>query len=452
MATPTSPPGDSRRRTTVTKNSTPKLRDSCEACAAAKLRCSKEKPSCARCTRRGRNCEYLATRRTGRRTFSKKDTPRPTEPAQVPTPPTTIAPEALRIDKAAQTPEQQYGENTPDGSSSPDMGSEPYGLMTPADMDLGMPDFLTSPSPFHIPELSDEHSRIGSIGSSLSDWTMNYPFDNDNSAPIHGGTLMNNAISHVQPPLTYQSMPSASGPAPSPELKEPNLLSKPPELHCGCHARAHELLGHFCSGASPSRPATTNQDGFQTMDSCRSIHSVVLFNQNAISAITNILACSCSQDSFLLITLSLVLLRIMDHYERAACDPPMISNKSNNSTLDVTAISPQPSLGDLDYCYVVSEDPSREGAYTVLGEMRLVQHVCRGLTLRLQNMAVQKPGKDTFSDSSASHVVEEDLSKESLFASNIIPFMPALLHQLDADLRKRLRNLSTAVARQLIKP
>ncbi len=62
MTTPTSP----------TKTQPTKLRDSCNACAVSKLKCSKEKPECARCAKRGQRCEYFATRRAGR-----KHEPRP---------------------------------------------------------------------------------------------------------------------------------------------------------------------------------------------------------------------------------------------------------------------------------------------------------------------------------------------------------------------------------------
>ncbi len=43
-----------------------KLRDSCTDCASSKVKCSKEKPTCARCTRRGVTCTYMVSRRTGR--------------------------------------------------------------------------------------------------------------------------------------------------------------------------------------------------------------------------------------------------------------------------------------------------------------------------------------------------------------------------------------------------
>ena len=44
-----------------------KLRDSCHACAASKVKCSKEKPTCARCGDRDMPCRYLVTQRTGRK-------------------------------------------------------------------------------------------------------------------------------------------------------------------------------------------------------------------------------------------------------------------------------------------------------------------------------------------------------------------------------------------------
>nr|QHD56305.1 Zn(II)Cys5 transcription factor [Curvularia sp. IFB-Z10] len=50
-----------------------RLRDSCQSCAASKTRCSKEKPQCARCAKRGTKCEYLVTQRTGRKALSQRD-------------------------------------------------------------------------------------------------------------------------------------------------------------------------------------------------------------------------------------------------------------------------------------------------------------------------------------------------------------------------------------------
>ncbi|KAK3901816.1 hypothetical protein C8A05DRAFT_16058, partial [Staphylotrichum tortipilum] len=40
-----------------------KLRDSCTDCASSKVKCSKEKPTCSRCARRGVTCIYMVSRR-----------------------------------------------------------------------------------------------------------------------------------------------------------------------------------------------------------------------------------------------------------------------------------------------------------------------------------------------------------------------------------------------------
>lgn len=44
-----------------------KLRESCQACAMSKIKCSKDKPQCNRCTEKGTVCQYLVTKRTGRK-------------------------------------------------------------------------------------------------------------------------------------------------------------------------------------------------------------------------------------------------------------------------------------------------------------------------------------------------------------------------------------------------
>lgn len=44
-----------------------KIRDSCNSCSSQKIRCSKERPSCARCINKGLECSYSFSQRTGRR-------------------------------------------------------------------------------------------------------------------------------------------------------------------------------------------------------------------------------------------------------------------------------------------------------------------------------------------------------------------------------------------------
>ncbi|KAH6884209.1 hypothetical protein B0T10DRAFT_551107 [Thelonectria olida] len=68
-----------------------KLKDSCDVCSSSKVRCTKEKPSCARCCKYGHRCYYSPARRIGRphRAYSAAspaipNTPPMTETAETP--------------------------------------------------------------------------------------------------------------------------------------------------------------------------------------------------------------------------------------------------------------------------------------------------------------------------------------------------------------------------------
>ncbi|KAJ5609741.1 hypothetical protein N7528_010308 [Penicillium herquei] len=51
---------------TGTSSQNLRLKDSCDRCASSKVRCSKDKPSCARCAKLGFTCLYSPARRVGR--------------------------------------------------------------------------------------------------------------------------------------------------------------------------------------------------------------------------------------------------------------------------------------------------------------------------------------------------------------------------------------------------
>nr|ARU80376.1 zinc finger transcription factor [Cercospora zeina] len=55
----------------------PKIRESCTHCSSQKIRCTKERPACARCVNKGLLCQYNISRRTGTRRPSIRATPEP---------------------------------------------------------------------------------------------------------------------------------------------------------------------------------------------------------------------------------------------------------------------------------------------------------------------------------------------------------------------------------------
>lgn len=54
-----------------------KRKDSCDTCSSAKVRCTKEKPSCARCCKYGHMCYYSPARRIGRPYRPRPSSPTP---------------------------------------------------------------------------------------------------------------------------------------------------------------------------------------------------------------------------------------------------------------------------------------------------------------------------------------------------------------------------------------
>ena len=54
---------------------TPKLKDSCDTCAASKIRCNRRKPVCERCANQGYSCQYSPAQRIGRRRSAKAYVP-----------------------------------------------------------------------------------------------------------------------------------------------------------------------------------------------------------------------------------------------------------------------------------------------------------------------------------------------------------------------------------------
>lgn len=85
-----------------------KLRVSCDCCSTAKVRCSKDKPSCERCRRRGTECTYSLSRRAGRR---PQKTPPTTTPTTTPSnTPITLPTTASNTTSSSASPEEAWND------------------------------------------------------------------------------------------------------------------------------------------------------------------------------------------------------------------------------------------------------------------------------------------------------------------------------------------------------
>ena len=109
LATPSSSSSAARDSTLP---AAPKLCDSCDACAASKVKCHKEKPMYSRCAKHGLACEYIATKHRGR----KHDNRWGISHSSNTSPPTTAA---VNVNKLLPPLGSWFGPNSTTSSADP---------------------------------------------------------------------------------------------------------------------------------------------------------------------------------------------------------------------------------------------------------------------------------------------------------------------------------------------
>ncbi|EKG11358.1 hypothetical protein MPH_11519 [Macrophomina phaseolina MS6] len=405
----------------------PKLRDSCHGCATSKLKCSKEKPTCARCAKRGTVCEYFATKRAGRklggrRGASAANAPQTASPLPWSISPTTgslASPNAVQLSLLRH--ESTYPDILPDLLSASSTTSS-----TPATLISQIDDYFASPISFFDtsdaangadcpPGAQDITSLLDQSGTSL---------------------LMQedafSAIDEVIPDLdsTFQPQtPPEARPCPS----RSEFLSESP---CCCLIRALGLLRKLFPNPSMSCASSetrgSERDGGS--DQPPALESVVRENERTVEAVSSMLECPCSEDGYLLSIMSLVVLKVLGWYAAAARKearsdegriPPPQQQQHAEEALKSRGAAVASYRGD-------GEDHRRMAAQTVLSELHRVQRLINALSQRLKSLGQRSGSAHAHAD-----------------GQGALPFPTTMLDQFEVDLRKRLRDLSTGIVDML---
>ncbi|KAL8804467.1 MAG: hypothetical protein Q9200_005819 [Gallowayella weberi] len=123
-----------------------KYRASCDGCYQAKVKCTKERPSCPRCKNLGLNCKYSPSQRAGKSRRPKVAVPSASQSSEWPTNSQHVSRPSNMLPSPAQThSHQHFGE----GSNFPPDG--------------------TSPHPSHPDAVLSEDSPGGTAASMLQD-------------------------------------------------------------------------------------------------------------------------------------------------------------------------------------------------------------------------------------------------------------------------------------------
>nr|A0A411PQP1.1 RecName: Full=Agnestins biosynthesis cluster transcription factor AgnL10; AltName: Full=Agnestins biosynthesis cluster protein L10 [Paecilomyces divaricatus]QBG38878.1 transcription factor [Paecilomyces divaricatus] len=382
-----------------------KLRDSCNRCAVSKIKCSKEKPACARCAKQDKVCEYSATKRAGRKRGSRRHNnpvPSPTTqdlPTAAPSTCPTFLEDPETIPLSPRPPFESYPDLFPGIFS---IGDDPL-IATPITLDtFSFPFDSFSASPISLPTLDV------SDGDHLPDAVplnhLNHPGDRTDVA--RATALL--ASDHA----SASSMDPAAGPQRPPDEPSSGPI-------CG-FIRALGLLNGLSSPAWP----TSHHPGLDPRPSSRSIMAE---NEQTVRAISEMLHCQCFDDGYLLAILSMLILKVLSSYATLLRQTP--GPDGDGVSWDNSTPPPGEQGAGVD-----GEDHCRTIAQQILGQLHRVQRLVSILSQRFNIPG----GRARTPDSTAGPDLLSSI--ETLF-----PVPGSMLEQMEGLLRKRLRTLSAEI-------
>ena len=392
-------------------------------------------------------CEYVATKRAGRRHGSQPSNttdvsqalPRPSSwstssGTDIVTSPNLIQPSPIQHTSS-------YPDVLPTFLTCADLTSSSALTTLSTDFD----DLFASPITFSLLDTPDPDSLTQ---SHINFQDVNSLLDASGTAsflvPEDAFSAINDAVSEA---------PSFSKPHTPPNSR--SSITRDPqsfqdfrsETQCCCLIRALGLMKQLFPNASIACTISGSQGHENHTSQLPTIQTVIAENEQTIEAISNMLQCSCSQDGYLLVIMSLIVLKVLGWYAAAARETPVPDNSQSTIKSPVNhrrqhseQVLKSPTVVG-SYC-IDGEDQGRMAAQLVLSELHRVQRLVNVLSQRLKGHEMRNGGADT-PDSPA------DGQDPLALGENTFPFSATMLSQLEVDLRKRLRHLSAEIVNML---
>ncbi|RMD39348.1 hypothetical protein DV735_g5787, partial [Chaetothyriales sp. CBS 134920] len=392
-----------------------KLRDSCYACVASKVRCDKVKPVCGRCMKRRTPCEYIATKRAGR----KRDG-RPREDPNA-------APHSPQFDSHTNL------------AFSLDLSA---GFETAAPRPLPDADFegmFSSIVP--LPGLASPNSGLT---SPFDSGNFDIPSFFSNSFTITEDSI----ITHAQPPPLHAPL----SPQACPPIISDDQIIQPPctQSICCCIIRALTLLKTLVPDSWTTCDRSKGGLGNSTCQ-VPALERVLAENKRSIEEMMEMLECSCARDGYLLFVVAIIVLKLLGLYTRVAREtrarggdqspPNCTSDSGQHYSHCYSGHSASSSSSAAAESHDGDDSQRRIALQQVLGELHLVQRLINTLSQHLEAYRSKQP------EDVAIWVPDGQVPMWDLDA----PFSALLMEQLEADLRKRLRALSDEIIEMLRK-
>ena len=205
---------------------------------------------------------------------------------------------------------------------------------------------------------------------------------------------------------------------------------------------------------NPSTACTASIiQGFDNRIKLPTIQTVIAKNEHTIEAVSNMLQCSCSQDGYLLATISLIVFKVLAWYAAAARRRPSGDEEKDNKNNDSVQSLGKSHSRNLSHSEQVLQDPAIIGSYCLAGEdsARMAAQLVLSELHRAQRLVNQLSAKLKMQAAKDSGVEDKANSAdcENSDFQTTLPFSAVMLDRLEVDLRKRLRALSLEIAEGL---
>lgn len=458
----------------------PKFRDSCNSCSGSKVKCSREKPACARCVKRGITCEYVVTKRAGRRkqTQNVRPTPSSTPPFFFVPPPSMQSTYSGVLHDTSISPSYSFSGPILDTADFENVLSSPVDVSA-LDFGCGL-DFVNveqaTQSHLYSPDMEVEGNTENLFDFSR-DTTFSYSAcgENDDFTDSMAFTMPQS------PPDSKASSTSGRSSACDFSPHEACIMSSVAKSNC--LERALSLLRQLSPqalspGSRPMRRGGQQKNGDSITvagtDPTPTLQAVIVANEQTTEVISNILECPCSKDAYLLMIMSIVVFRMLGWYEIAArgtltaaeggCPSPGLGSGSSTPSEEqpspwssATTFQVKPSLQQKHavkrFCIEEEEENSMAGQM-VLRELHRVQRLINELSrhLKVKSAAVRSltRQRQRGDDGRGGGVGNMEYLVNSLLDSERwSPFSSDMLDHMEEDLRKRLRSLSLEIVDML---
>lgn len=496
-----SPPLPTPNDTSTTSTPTVKLRDSCHACASSKLRCTKEKPTCSRCAKRGKSCQYFVTRRAGRKQASKSGIETAAPPPESSSTAWKSGSSKSHVPAASQPPvaavmagsihvlQDQYNDNNTNNINYADSNSDLLASTSsptsavPTRGDLAMEFDELFPSSLD-PSMGDGSDISNCVDfyfgqNCIIDPTMTWTHALDKTGLKLGHDLRlldASSISSTQSHTPSYALPSQ----PQPEQHQPPLQraregqqqqqqqnqqqpassgSPLSNQSCACVAKTLGLVSQLFQEpvtSPPTSPMCLSSGGssessqHERLAADGPVNASFADGERAIETIRSMLQCPCQQDSYLLALMSLVIFKALARYEDAA----RRSTENAATTLAQTSSYGAASTTSGRTGLVIGEENPHPklAVQTLLGKLHRVQGLVNAMSQRLRMS--NSSNNNSNSNNSKTGDVHTRTRAETSFAgerrdtlgcSNTdasVPFSTTFLSQLEEDLRMQVRSVS----------